>query len=54
MQKEIAIIMIIAIIGWMVIGSIINRKRMKKTEFNLTVGAGLAASTLIAIANHLF
>ena len=53
MQKEIAVIMIIVILGWMVIGSIVNRKRMKRMEVNLTVGAGIAASTLIAIANLL-
>lgn len=53
MQKEKAIIMIIVILGWMVIDPIINRKRIKRMEFNITVGAGIIASTLIAIANLL-
>ena len=42
-----------AIAAWMIIESILNRDKMSKSEFYITTGAGIVASSLILLSGIL-
>lgn len=41
---------LLAVAVWMIVESILNRDKMSKTEFIITTGAGIIASSLIILS----
>lgn len=53
MATYVVIGVVLAISTWMIIESILNRDKMSKSEFYITTGAGIVASSLVLLSRLL-